>query len=176
MQLIKSEDTITKLMQFEDFSYYKKLHCWIKKEDNYNIYVFTIQLKDETELMKITEDFRDCLAIYFQSQTLEKDVERWNIYQVFLIEESVGKEIKLQIEQDKFATRKLIFDNVENDLADEEIERKLNSTIFHFELSSNIKTSERLEDVLEENDLELFHNIERADGNIEELLNQLENE
>ncbi|MCT4613568.1 MAG: hypothetical protein N4A49_01685 [Marinifilaceae bacterium] len=176
MQLIKSENTITSLMQFEDFSFYKELHCWIKDERDYNIYVFVIQLKGESELMKIKDDLRDCLAIYFQSQTLDKDVERWNIYQVFFVEEQISKDLKLQIEQDKFATRKLVFDNIGKKLNDVEIENKLGFAIFDFELSSNTKTKKPLEKLLERKELDLFHSIEEANGDIDKLLKKVENE
>jgi len=176
MQFNKTQKIIDLLKAKDPSIEFEKLQCWIKPEADYNIYIFTVQLKGENELKNLKDDLRDYLAIYFQSQTLEKDVERWNIYQVFFVEESVGKDIKLQIEQDKFATRKLVFDNVGKDLADEEIERKLNTTIFHFELSSSIKTNEKLEDALGKEDLELYYNIEKADGKIDELLNELENE
>jgi len=177
MQLIKSEDIITDLMQFEDLSSFKKLQCWIKQEEHYNIHIFTIQLNSEDELLRVKDGLRDCLAIYFQSQTLEKAVERWNIYQVFFVEGIVSKDVKLNIEQDKFATRKLLLrDNIGKALLDEDIVKELDSRIFQFELKQNEQTRESLNDVLVHDDIELLSTIEKVDGNIDELLKQLENE
>jgi hypothetical protein len=176
MQLLKSNEIISELLQIEDFSSYENLQCWIKPQVNYNIHIFSIQLTDEKELLKIKDDLRDSLAIYFQSQTLEKGIERWNIYQVFFIEESVSKDIKQQVEQDKFATRKLVFDNLGCILNDEEIDKKINSEIFEFKLTKNESASDSLIDSLKQDDAKLFSEIEKANGNINILIKSLENE
>ncbi len=176
MQLLKSNEIVDELLKIEDFSSCEKLQCWIKPQINYNIHIFSIQLKDEKELLKIKDDLRDYLAIYFQSQTLEKDIERWNIYQVFFIEESVSKNIKQQVEQDKFATRKLVFDNLGCVLTDEEIAKKVKKEIFEFKLNKKELVSSSLIDSLEEENLALFLEIEKANGDINVLLKPFENE
>jgi hypothetical protein len=176
MHLVKADEIINNLKQFDNLFSTKKMQCWIKAQANYNIYIFSIQLKDEKELLEIKDDLRDSLAIYFQSQTLEKDIERWNIYQVFFIEESINKNIKQQIEQDKFATRKLVFDNIDNIMTDEEIIKKINSEIFEFKLNKKKLVSSSLIDSLKEENLALFLEIEKANGDINVLLKPLENE
>lgn len=176
MQLIKADYIINNLKKFDAFFSSEKLQCFIKEEENYKIYIFTMQIKEVEELLKIKDDFRDYLAIYFQSQTLEKDIERWNIYQVFFIEESIRKDIKQQVEQDKFATRKLVFDNLGCILNDELIDEKINSEIFEFKLTKNESASISLIDSLKQDDAILFSEIEKANGNINILLKSLENE
>jgi len=176
MHLFKSIDKITKLLQIEDFSSFQKLECWVKSQDNYNIHIFSIQLSDEAELLEVKEDLRDYLAIYFQSQILEKDVERWNIYQVFFVQKHVRKEIKQQIEQDKFATRKLVIDNLGRVLSDVEIDQRINDEIFKFEFSSNKQTSLSLVDSLETEETMLFNEIINVKGDINLLLNPINNE
>lgn len=176
MQLSKSNDIIKKLLQIEDLSPFQKLQCWVKPQDQYNIHIFSIQLKNEAELLEVKDDLRDYLGIYFQSQTLEKDIERWNIYQVFFVEESISKDLKQQIEQDKFATRKLVFDNLGCVLNDEEIGQKINSEIFKFELTLNKTTSNSLIDSLGKEDANLFTEIINVNGDINLLLNPIDNE
>jgi hypothetical protein len=176
MHLVKADEIINNLKQFDNLFSTKKMQCWIKAQANYNIYIFSIQLKDEKELLEIKDDLRDSLAIYFQSQTLEKDIERWNIYQVFFIEESINKNIKQQIEQDKFATRKLVFDNIDNIMTDEEIIKKINSEIFEFKLTKHKSPIHPLIDLLKNEDARLFSDIEKSNGDINILLKLLENE
>jgi len=176
MQLSKSNDIISKLLQIEDLSSFQKLQCWVKSQDQYNIHIFSIQFKNEAELLEVKDDLIDFIAIYFQSQTLEKNIERWNIYQVFFVEESISKDIKQQIEQDKFATRKLVFDNLGCILSDEEIDQRINTEIFEVELTENQTTPDSLMDSLSDEDIALFSEIERSNGDINVLLKPLENE
>lgn len=176
MRLNKNNTVIEKLKLLDSIALHNELVCWVKKEENYDIHIFSIQLKDEKELLNIKDDLRDYLAIYFQSQTLEKDIERWNIYQVFFIEESINKNIKQQVEQDKFATRKLVLDNLGCVLTDEEIAKKINKEIFEFKLNKKELVSSSLIDSLEEENLALFLEIEKANGDINVLLKPLENE
>lgn len=176
MQLNKADDIITKLKDNDIDNCSDNLQCWIRLEENYNIHIFTIQLKNEVELLEVKDDLRDYLAIYFQSQTLEKDIERWNLYLVFFVEESISKDIKQQIEQDKFSMRKLIFDNQTCVLNDEEINQRINTEIFEVELTENLTTSDSLMDSLSDEDIVLFTEIERSNGDINVLLKPLENE
>jgi tRNA G10 N-methylase Trm11 len=176
MRLNKNKDVIDKLNLLDAIALHSELVCWVKKEENYDIHIFSIQLKDEKELLNIKDDLRDYLAIYFQSQTLVKDIERWNIYQVFFIEESVSKDVKQQVEQDKFATRKLVFDNIDNIMTDEEIIKKINSEIFEFKLTKHKSPIHPLIDLLKNEDARLFSDIEKSNGDINILLKLLENE
>lgn len=176
MQLNKVDEIIDLLKEKDNSLVFENLICWEKKEENYSIYIFSIQLQGEKALIDIKNDLRDYLAIYFQSQTLEKDIERWNIYQVFFVEESISKDIKQQIEQDKFATRKLVFDNLDRVLGDEEIERRINAEIFEFELTKNQTTPDSLMDSLSDENVTLFSEIERSNGDINFLLKPLEDE
>src|SRR6478736_3214367 len=84
--------------------------AWIKPQESYEINIFTITLNNSDELKNIWEIVTNDIAIHFQSE-LEKNIERWNIYVVFLTNEPIEKELKYQIEQDKYSSRKIICDN-----------------------------------------------------------------
>lgn len=176
MQLVKAEEVTGRLNKFEEFASFSNLVCWKKEEDNYNIYIFSIQLENEMELLNIKDDLRDFLAIYFQSQTLEKDVERWNIYQFYLVQEPISLDLRLQIEQDKFATRKLVVDNVGKELDDSEIATRICTDIFDFSITEKKSNKDSLLDNLGEYNHAILSAVEQAKGDIDKLLIQLEDE
>lgn len=77
----------------------------------YNIYIFQVIVENQIEIEKYYETITASIAIEFQSN-LEKAIERWNIYLVFECKESVDWKVKLKVEQDKFAVRKVVWDNL----------------------------------------------------------------
>ncbi|MGF1765420.1 ABC-three component system middle component 1, partial [Aliivibrio kagoshimensis] len=107
MQLTNADYIIDSIKGMDQEFCFDNLSCWKKQESNYNIYIFAIQCKTEKELSEVYSHLRDYIALYFQGQLLTKDVERWNIYQVFLVEHKVSKSLELMIEQDKYSTRKI---------------------------------------------------------------------
>jgi hypothetical protein len=134
MQLNKTDFIIKSLKEKDETITFDNLSCWEFKENNYSLYIFSIQLKNQAELLEIHEELRDYIAIYFQSQLLEKDIERWNIYQFFFIEENVDHTTKQKIEQDKFSTRKIVHDGLQKKLSDDEIKILINQELFDFKI------------------------------------------
>lgn len=95
-----------------DISEKCNLNCLIRQEANaaYNIYVFIMQVTLEKELNENWEKLINNISFSFQSK-LKLDIEKWNIYTIFLVQEKVSDNLKYRIEQDKFATRKIILDS-----------------------------------------------------------------
>lgn len=89
-----------------------KVKCWKQNEDEYNIYCFTVMVEDENELRKIYKSITAAIATEFQT-TLEKLIEKWNIYLIFESSEMIPIELKDEIEQNKYSTRKMVWDNLE---------------------------------------------------------------
>lgn len=87
-----------------------KILCWSKEHESFQLYVFSAIFETKSKLEEVWQSLNDEIAINFQS-SLEKEIEAWNIYLIFLIKEIVPKELKYKIEQDKFSCRKLVFDN-----------------------------------------------------------------
>lgn len=103
VEVLKSEDSL---------SWIDKVTCWIEKANKYNIYIFQVVLNSQLEIKNYYEAITATIATEFQS-TLEKAIEKWNIYIVFECKEAIDWEIKAQIEQDKYAARKLVWDELE---------------------------------------------------------------
>lgn len=149
MQLNKANNIIQSLISKDTTISFDGLSCWEFKETNYSLYIFTIQLKGQIEVLKIHKELRDYIAIYFQSQLLEKDIERWNIYQFFLIEEKVDDVTKQKIEQDKFSTRKIIHDGLQKILSDNDIKKLINQELFDFKIEKRFVNSDSIDSYLE---------------------------
>jgi hypothetical protein len=181
MSLNKANHFIKSLEEKDETLSFENLTCWEYKEDNYSLYMFSIQLKNQDELLKIHEELRDYIAIYFQSQILEKDIERWNIYQFFFIQEKVDDSTKQKIEQDKFSTRKIILDNLKKSLLDEQIKSLINLELFDFKIETRKIDTDTVDEKLNKEHstiLELIDKIENSnlDDSLELILNSLGNE
>lgn len=181
MQLNKVNHIIQSLKEKDETLSFENLTCWEYKEDNYSLYIFSIQLKNRDELLKVHEELRDYIAIYFQSQFLEKDIERWNIYQFFLIQGKVDENTKQKIEQDKFSTRKIIHDDKQKELLDEDIEKLINQELFDFEIENRETKKDSIDSFLKKDHslvLSLIDEIgtSKLDESLEQILTSLENE
>lgn len=153
-ELLKNDDNI---------EWIDKITCWVKKELGYNIYIFQVIVENQTEIEKYYETITASIAIDFQSN-LEKAIEKWNIYLVFECKESIDWKIKLKVEQDKFAVRKVVWDDLkEEELDDKEYIRK---RLLCFEINEKLerhKDKGELINWLEENDLELYKILQKKD-------------
>ena len=146
-ELLRNDDNI---------EWIDKITCWVKKELGYNIYIFQVIVENQIEIKKYYETITASIATEFQSN-LEKAIERWNIYLVFECKEFVDWSIKLKVEQDKFATRKVVWDNLKTEeMGDKEYIRK---RLFCLEINEKLKKHENKDDLIkkiEENDFELY--------------------
>lgn len=176
MPLNKANHIIESLKEKDESITLEGLECWIKEEDNYNIYIFSIQIEDKDKLLEVHEELRDYIAIYFQSQFLEKNVERWNIYQFFLIKDKIDEITKQLIEQDKFSTRKIIHDGLNRVLNDDDIISIIDEELFNFEYNPRGLAAESIDDFLAEKKHDEVISILNKDLTIEELIKTLGHE
>ena len=140
-----------------------KINCWAKKEPGYNIYIFQVIIENQIELEKYYETITAAIATEFQAD-LEKAIERWNIYLVFECKESIDWKIRLKVEQDKFAVRKVVWDNLkEEEMKDKEYIRK---RLLCFEINEKSEKHENKDELIkriEEKDLELYKILQKKD-------------
>ncbi|WP_158622411.1 ABC-three component system middle component 1 [Pedobacter sp. KBW06] len=108
------------------------LACWQKPYDRFNIYFFTAIHSSEQELLDSYAKIRDYIAVYFQGSYLSLDVERWNIYQFHLLGCKIDPNKKQVIEQDKFATRKIVLDGLTGTFDDQRIKSLIEREVFFF--------------------------------------------
>ena len=121
-----------------------------------------------TEIENYYETITASIAIDFQAN-LEKAIEKWNIYLVFECRESIDWKIRLKVEQDKYAVRKVVWD----DLKEEELNNKeyINKRLLCFEINENLERHKDRGDLIkriEENDLELYKILQKKDLTLDE--------
>lgn len=88
------------------FYLYKRLmNRGVKKV--YNSWVLCCGFTSVENLENEWEDIIECFACDFQTQ-LESEIERSNLYVVFFIENSVPNNLKMEIEYDRYSSRKII--------------------------------------------------------------------
>lgn len=174
MPLIKVDSIIQSLKEKDETISFENLTCWEFKEDKYSLYIFSIQLKNQDKLLDIHEELRDYIAIYFQSQYLEIDIERWNIYQFFLIESKIDAISKQMIEQDKFSTRKIIHDNLQKKLSDDEIKSLINKELFDFKFENRQINKDSIESFLKNDHSSVLSLIDKiGTGNLNDSIEQI---
>ncbi len=142
----------------------RQLEYWIYDMDAktpYSCHLFTIVCNDYLVLNDIWEDLTENIAINFQIN-LQEEIERWNIYLLFLLENEVPKEIKYKVEQDKYSCRKLVEDNLKKTIfSEDDISRLIREKIFTVHAETK-KASESVPAV----DKKIETIIKEADGNI----------
>jgi len=137
----------------------KKVTCWVKNELGYNIYIFQVVVNDEIELEQCYETIAASIATEFQIN-LEKTIEKWNIYLVFECLNQISEELKGKIEQDKYSSRKMVWDSLkEYEIGVKEYieERLLYLRIDSREMKSSDESS--LLDKIKNVDLDLYEAI-----------------
>ena len=178
MSLFKDEEVIKKIREMDGDFYFDNLTCWIKKEPKYNIFIFSIYCNEQDDVTSSYEDLRDYIALYFQSQILEKNVERWNLYIYFLVGSSVDSELKFTIEQDKYSSRKIVKDCLKIKPNLEQTSKIIYSDLFNLDITSNRIEDKPLEESLNKNDKDFLSRIDKYDAdyiktNLENIIEEL---
>lgn len=124
----------------------ENLKCW-RYSNEYEIFIFTKVFENEEELVNNWKTINESIAIEFQS-ILENDVSIWNLYLILFVQGNVKLERKLEIEQDKYSTRKIVKDNFELGREKEFIEEKLFSIDLGNQDRQNQDKEKSLEDEL----------------------------
>ena len=123
--------------------------------------MFQIVAKNQEEIEECYEKITASIAVDFQSG-LEKAIEKWNIYLIFECKEKVDWEIKEMVEHDKYAVRKLIWDEMrlENLNNGEYIRNRL----LYLDIDERTKnTNEKISllEKLKEKDCELYNILQK---------------
>ncbi|ACL77021.1 ABC-three component system middle component 1 [Ruminiclostridium cellulolyticum] len=141
-----------------------KVTCWIDKEPGYNIYIFQVIVEGENDLEKYYETITAAIATEFQIN-LKKTIEKWNIYLVFECKKRISEELKQKIEQDKYSTRKMVWDSLnEKELGDKDyIKDRL--LYLYIDAKSPVEEIPLLEKV-KSIDFNLYRAIENTDKDI----------
>lgn len=166
MKLINKEN-IKEILNIEREKEYETIKCfqYIDDSNKYKFYVFSCYYNDEKELKAHFKAINDIIAFDFQSNLL-LDVEKWNLYIFFFVGDVISHELKTSIEQNKYATRKILYDNMGKEPLIEQIEGIILDKLFRLELSpEELKHEEyniSLHDIIKQKDSFLINSIEEV--------------
>lgn len=155
MQLKRKE--IDYLLQEEEHLSSSNLNCfqYTYPSDDFNFYIFTCNFKSAEELMLNYSDINELIAFDFQ-RNLERDIEKWNLYIFYFIEEESSEELRTLIEQDKYATRKIVFDKIPENFSAENTELLIVNKLFDLNINTIIRDPLQkkwgIKQIIEEND------------------------
>lgn len=74
--------------------------------ENY-INCFVCRVEDEAQLSQVWSGVASLIAAEFQTK-LKTKFEMWNIYLLFVVNQSISKAVEYEIENDRFSMRKLV--------------------------------------------------------------------
>lgn len=106
------------------------------------INVFTLLFEKTADLGDSWKDIYSSIAAYFQTGLpADAEFERWNIYLLYICREGVDKELQYKIENDRFACRKIVLGNCEDQLTDKIVEKLISQHITNsdLEITGNLK-------------------------------------
>jgi hypothetical protein len=153
----------------DNVEWINKVTCWIAKEPSYNIYIFQVIVENENDLEKYYDSITAAIATEFQIN-LEKTIEKWNIYLVFECKKKISEELKGKIEQDKYSTRKMVWDSLnEKELGDKDY---IKDRLLNLYIDKETETRDPGEEIsllekIKSIDFDLYRAIENADKGID---------
>ena len=104
------------------------------------ISIFSFFFESEDALEKNWESITSSIAVNYQSEFEEEkqEFERWNIYILFIVKGRVESQLKYKIENDKFSSRKIIQDNVEDVFYADSISELILKNIVNSDLNKSL--------------------------------------
>lgn len=167
-------------------SYKSLIFKFIIEKININISVlFVYGLTKDLEENDNWEKISEKIALKYQSK-ISDAVDKWNIYILYVCQDTVKKELKNKIENNRFSNRKIVEDNFHSELTDEQANELIIKHITNTDLIKVIaETNASIQDVyspINENLWNLIPKDETINGDtgkqkdLIELLKQLENE
>lgn len=175
MQLVKSHHTIEQLSAFDEFFKDDRVNCWSADSGKIKIYLFSSIYDTADELAQHYKELRDHVAISFQSRTLEKAAERWNLYLLYLVKEEIPQEVKQNILQDKFSARKMVWFTGDKQIDDNYIKSTAVKSLIDIDIPQRTAQAESLEDIITAKHPQVAAAVQRIDvmnnrNNLESLL------
>lgn len=140
--------------------------------------VFFAKFSNEEELNQSWRKISNAIALHYQA-LLNDEFKKWNTYFFILIEDSISKSLKYEIENDTFSHRKIVKDSIRTTLNSEVIQKFCNDHIGGqgLQLHSITKNlsytpSSFMKDLIDGSDID-WNNKKENDIKIEEIYNQL---
>ncbi|WP_338543011.1 ABC-three component system middle component 1 [Paenibacillus tundrae] len=169
--MLNKRDDILKRISIDDSPInYLQVDVWSKSEKNYDCYVFVYHCNNVEDLEASWQYFSNDIAVRFQSK-LQKPIEIWNIYLVFIVRDVVLKEVKYKIEQDKYSCRKVVIDNVNSNITQENIINKIMRKLFQLSINTRSEDEENIDSV-KSNEKSLMEKLDPINSRLSALINK----
>lgn len=167
-------------------SYKSLIFKFIIEKININISIlFVYGLSKDLEENDNWEKISEKIALKYQSK-ISDTVDKWNIYILYVCQDTAKKEFKNKIENNRFSNRKIVEDNFQSELTDEKANELIIKHITNTDLIKVIaETNTSIQDVYSPINKNLWNLIPKDDTingdtgkqkDLIELLKQLENE
>jgi hypothetical protein len=150
-----------------------KIEHYIVNDETWKFSVFVSSFDNIKILDKLWQQLSDVIASSYQTNLNGEEnlFEKWNIYILYICKESVSKNLKAKIENDKFSSRKIVSDNINEELTEELINRIIMKHITHSDLIDIVDNTEtKLEEIYVPNDSSIWSLIptdKQVSGNLE---------
>lgn len=157
-----------KLNNDDNEEWIRKVSCFEKKDKSYSIYIFLVIIENEEDLKTYYETITASIATEFQV-TLDKKIEMWNIYLIFESSNYIGWDTIEMVEQDKYAVRKMVWDELEeNELGNADY---IDNRLFGITLNGNkitMKDRKILDEIIQNSDMKLYNILQNSKLGLDE--------
>ncbi|RKD33947.1 ABC-three component system middle component 1 [Lacrimispora algidixylanolytica] len=166
MNIELNQDAMQQLRDNRDNTQWiENIISWIAQTDKYGIRIFQVIVKNELELSKWHNEISAAIAVDVQSKLITK-IEKWNLYLIFECREPISISLRSEIEQDKYSTRKMVWDS----LSQEEIDSKkyIENRLFDLKIKTEdlnfeeILETETLHDKIKRTNVDLYNALTRG--------------
>ncbi len=95
-----------------------------RNEDNFRINIFFLQA-DNVTINENWKRFSNMVAANYQNSGYmsDREFDKWNFYIIYISKDTLSKELKNKIENDKFSSRKIVEDSYSEEFNDNEASR-----------------------------------------------------
>lgn len=122
--------------------------CHYRNEDNFRINIFIFEANKNT-INDNWKRFSSMVAANYQNSNYmsDKEFDRWNFYIIYLSKDEISKELKNQIENDKFSSRKIVEDSYDKKFNDAEANSLIVKHITNTDLKETLlKTNDKIQE------------------------------
>lgn len=116
-----------------------------RNEDNFRINIFIFEANNNT-INDNWKRFSNMVAANYQNSNYmsDKEFDRWNFYIIYLSKDEISKELKNQIENDKFSSRKIVEDSYDKEFNDAEANRLIVEHITNTDLKAIVEETQEV--------------------------------
>lgn len=103
-----------------------------------NIPIVFIQFKDLFDLKKYWKEFNSFITAEYLIK-INNEFSKWNSYVFYLTESTVEKTLKYEVENNKFSTRKIVIESINQAIDDNTIKNILSEYIINNNIEFNVE-------------------------------------